>query len=828
MTYLISQIAEVLDAQVCGAQEVPVDWLLTDSRSLCYPEGTLFFAIRSPRNDGHKYIEELYERGVRAFVVEHLPEGDALHPDAVYLQVPSSLQALQALARHHRSRFSIPVVGITGSNGKTIVKEWLAALLRPSVRTTRSPRSYNSQVGVPLSVWQIDRHTEVAIIEAGISEPGEMQRLEPIVEPTIGILTHLGAAHQENFSSMEEKCREKLRLMQHCKTLIYCADNETVARCVEEFNPYVERFGWSATDEQAPAFLVSAEQEEGEWTVLRYRITPAAPENLVRGEYVCRIPFADNAAVENAMYCICAARLLGLEGDEIAERAAKWESIAMRMEVKEGKNGCILVNDCYNSDLSSLEIALDFLYRRSQSCGLSRTLILSDLLETGEEPEELYRKISGLIRRRDVRRVVGIGSRVHLLSIPGMSLFASTGEFLASPLPGELRDEVILLKGARSFRFERIVEALSRKVHETILEVNLTALAENLNEYRARLKPETKMVCMVKASAYGAGSIEVAKTLQDLRVDYLAVAVADEGVALRNAGIRTGIIVMNPEMAALPTLFEYGLEPEVYNFRLLEALLHSARLQGITNFPVHIKVDTGMHRMGFAPADMARLGSILQRQSTLLPRSVFSHLAGSDSAEFDDFTHRQIETFRAAARELQSFFPHKIIRHILNTAGIERFPEHQMEMVRLGLGLYGISPVDNRPLHPVSSLRTTILQLRDVAAGETVGYSRRGRILRPSRIADIPIGYADGLDRHLGNGRGYCLVHGRKAPFVGNICMDVAMVDVSGIPCAEGDPVELFGPELPVTVLSDALGTIPYEVLTSVSERVKRVYIQES
>ena len=336
------------------------------------------------------------------------------------------------------------------------------------------------------------------------------------------------------------------------------------------------------------------------------------------------------------------------------------------------------------------------------------------------------------------------------------------------------------------------------------------------------------MVCMVKASAYGAGSIEVAKTLQDLRVDYLAVAVADEGVALRNAGIRTGIIVMNPEMAALPTLFEYGLEPEVYNFRLLEALLHSARLQGITNFPVHIKVDTGMHRMGFAPADMARLGSILQRQSTLLPRSVFSHLAGSDSAEFDDFTHRQIETFRAAAEKLQSFFPHKIIRHILNTAGIERFPEHQMEMVRLGLGLYGISPVDNRLLHPVSSLRTTILQLRDVAAGETVGYSRRGRILRPYRIADIPIGYADGLDCHLGNGRGYCLVHGRKAPFVGNICMDVAMVDVSGIPCAEGDPVELFGPELPVTVLSDALGTIPYEVLTSVSERVKRVYIQES
>lgn len=828
MTYSISQIANVLGAQRIGEREISVNWLLTDSRSLCYPEDTLFFAIRTQRNDGHKYIPELYDRGVRAFVVETLPAEGSLRPDAVYLRVESSLQALQELARYHRSRFSIPVVGITGSNGKTIVKEWLAALLRPAVRVTRSPRSYNSQVGVPLSVWQIDHHTEVAIIEAGISELGEMQRLEPIVEPTIGIFTHLGSAHQENFKSMEEKCEEKLQLMHRCKTLIYCADNRLLAQCIDRLNPYAERLGWSASDEHSPVFLVSRTRLEGDCTELRYRITAAAPEGLHRGEYVCRIPFADDASVENAMYCICAAWVLGLTDEEIAARTPKLEPVAMRMEVKEGKNGCILINDSYNSDLSSLDIALDFLYRRSEQCGLSRTLILSDLLETGEEPEALYARVAELIRHRDVQRVVGIGKDVRLLDLPGISVFPSTEAFLASPLAGSMRDEVILLKGARPFRFERIEDAFSLKVHETTLEVNLSALAANLNEYRARLKQETKVVCMVKASAYGAGSIEVAKTLQDLRVDYLAVAVADEGVALRKAGIRTGIIVMNPEMAALSTLFEYGLEPEVYSFRLLEAMLHAARVQGVVNFPIHIKIDTGMHRMGFAPADVARLGNMLRRQSTLLPRSVFSHLAGSDEEKFDDFTLQQITVFRAAAEELQSFFHHKIIRHILNTAGIERFPEHQMEMVRLGLGLYGISPVGNRLLHPVSSLRTTILQLRDVPAGDTVGYSRRGKILRPSRIADIPIGYADGLDRHLGNGRGYCLVHGQKAYFVGNICMDVAMIDVTDIPCAEGDAVELFGPELPVTVLSDLLDTIPYEVLTSVSERVKRVYIQES
>lgn len=828
MTYGISQIAEVLGAQRSGGREIPISWLLTDSRSLCYPEDTLFFAIRTQRNDGHKYIPELYDRGVRAFVVEVLPPEEARREDAVYLRVDSSLQALQTLACYHRSRFLIPVVGITGSNGKTIVKEWLAALLRPEVRVTRSPRSYNSQVGVPLSVWQIDHHTDVAIIEAGISEPGEMQRLEAIVKPTIGIFTHLGAAHQENFGSMEEKCKEKLCLMRRCKTLVYCADNRLLAGCLDRFNPYAERIAWSSSDEHCPFFLVSRTRLEGDWTELRYRITDAAPDNLPHGEYVCRIPFLDDASVENAMYCICAAHVLGVTDGEIAARTPGWEPIAMRMEVKEGKNGCVLINDSYNFDLSSLDIALDFLYRRSEQCGLSSTLILSDLLETGEEPAELYARVSELIRRRKVQRVVGIGSGVRLLALPGMSVFPSTEAFLASPLAGELHGEVVLFKGARPFRFERIVDAFSLKVHETILEVNLSALAANLNEYRSRLEQDTKLVCMVKASAYGAGSIEVAKTLQDLRVDYLAVAVADEGVALRKAGIRTGIIVMNPEMTALSTLFEYGLEPEVYSFRLLEAMLHAARLQGVVNFPIHIKIDTGMHRMGFSPGDMPHLGRMLSRQSTLFPRSVFSHLAGSDSPEFDDFTLIQIETFRRAAGELQAFFRHKIIRHILNTAGIERFPGHQMEMVRLGLGLYGISPVGNRLLHPVSSLRTSILQLRDVPAGETVGYSRRGKIDRPTRIADIPIGYADGLDRRLGNGRGYCLVNGQKAYFVGNICMDVAMVDVSGISCGEGDPVELFGPGLPVTVLSDMLDTIPYEILTSVSERVKRVYIQES
>jgi alanine racemase len=519
-----------------------------------------------------------------------------------------------------------------------------------------------------------------------------------------------------------------------------------------------------------------------------------------------------------------------MDGDTIRERMTKLEPVAMRLEVKEGKNGCTLINDSYNSDLASLDIALDFMARRPETKGKKRTLILSDILETGQSSTLLYRKVAQLVENRGIDKIIGVGKEITSCAFRfpmEKYFFDTTEELLQSEVFAQLHDEMILIKGSRSFQFDELSEQLELKVHETILEINLHALIENLNYYRSMLKPTTKMVCMVKASAYGAGSYEVAKTLQDHRVDYLAVAVADEGSDLRKAGITSSIIIMNPELTAFKTMFDYKLEPEVYSFHLLDELVKAAEKEGITNFPIHIKLDTGMHRLGFAKEEIPALIKKLKSQTAVIPRSVFSHFVGSDSSRFDDFSQRQIDTFTAASDELQAAFSHKILRHLCNTAGISRYPQAQFDMVRLGLGLYGVNPIDNSPIHPISTLKTTILQIHDVPKEETVGYSRKGQLTRDSRIAAIPIGYADGLNRHLGNRRGYCLVNGQLAPYVGNICMDVAMIDVTDIPCKEGDKVTIFGPELPVSVLSDILDTIPYEILTGISTRVKRVYFQE-
>jgi alanine racemase len=542
------------------------------------------------------------------------------------------------------------------------------------------------------------------------------------------------------------------------------------------------------------------------------------------------IPFIDEASIENSFHCLAVALYMMLSSEKITERMAHLEPIAMRLEVKEGKNGCVLINDSYNSDLASLDIALDFMSRRSEDKGRKRTLILSDILETGQTSKLLYRQVADLVQSRGVDKIIGVGEEIRS-SASRFSVekyfFRTTEEFLASDLLSSLRNEVILIKGSRSFHFDDISDCLELKVHETILEINLNALVDNLNYYRGKLKPDTKMVCMVKASAYGAGSYEVAKTLQDHRVDYLAVAVADEGSELRKAGINSSIIIMNPELTAFKTMFDYKLEPEVYSFNLLNELIKSAEKEGVTNFPIHIKLDTGMHRLGFAPQDIPELIARLKRQTSVIPRSVFSHLVGSDSAQFDAFTRRQIEDFEKASEELQAAFPHKILRHICNTAGIQRYPGAQFDMVRLGLGLYGVNPHTNQLLHNVSTLKTTILQIREVPQEDSVGYSRKGRLNRDSRIAAIPIGYADGLNRRLGNGNAYWLVNGQKAPYVGNICMDVCMIDVTDIPCKEGDKVIIFGDDLPVTALAEVLDTIPYEILTSVSNRVKRIYYQD-
>ncbi|MCZ8371775.1 bifunctional UDP-N-acetylmuramoyl-tripeptide:D-alanyl-D-alanine ligase/alanine racemase [Phocaeicola sp. KGMB11183] len=821
MSNSIEEIASVIGAKRIGNHPAHIDWILTDSRSLCFPEETLFFALKTKRNDGHKYIADLYERGVRNFVVGTLTTEPESYPDANFLVVGSPLKALQRLASRHREQFQVPVVGITGSNGKTIVKEWLYQILSPERIITRSPRSYNSQIGVPLSVWMMNEHTELGIFEAGISEMGEMEALKPIIQPTIGVLTNIGGAHQENFTSLQDKCMEKLQLFKDCDVIVYNGDNELISSCVSKSLFTAREIAWSTKDNERPLFIESI-QKDDTGTTIKYRYLGFFKEY--------RIPFIDDASIENSLHCLAVALYLMVSPEDIAERMLHLEPIAMRLEVKEGKNGCILINDSYNSDFASLDIALDFMARRTEDKERKRTLILSDILETGQSGKLLYRQVAELVHSRGVNRIIGVGEEISASASRfeiEKNFFRSTSELIESGILSTLKNEVVLIKGARMFHFDQITDLLELKVHETILEINLNALTDNLNFYRNKLKPETKMVCMVKASAYGAGSFEIAKTLEDHRVDYLAVAVADEGADLRKAGIGSSIIIMNPEVTAFKTMFDYRLEPEVYSFHLLEELIKAAEREGATNCPIHIKIDTGMHRLGFDPADMPRLIERLKRQSAVIPRSVFSHLVGSDAERFDAFTRHQIETFEQAAAELQAGFSHKILRHICNTAGIQRYPGAQFDMVRLGIGLYGIDPFTNQMLHNVTTLKTTILQIHDVPADETVGYSRKGVLNRNSRIAALPIGYADGLNRHLGNGKGYCLVNGQKAPYVGNICMDVCMIDVTDIDCKEGDKAIIFGDELPVTVLSDILDTIPYEILTSVSERVKRVYYQD-
>lgn len=826
MQYTVGQIKEILKADaMLATPDGKVTRLLTDSRSLTFPEETLFFAIRTKHGDGHNFVKALYSKGVKNFVVSDITAFSDI-TDANFIITGDTLAALQTIAAHHRSQFDIPVVGITGSDGKTIVKEWLYHLTAGNYNVTRSPRSYNSQIGVPLSAWMLSEASTLGIFEAGISQCGEMGRLQQIIKPTIGIITNISGAHQENFTSLQQKCAEKLQLLSNCDIIIYNADDHILSECIEESALPSREIAWSRSDSERPLYIESVTQED-EGTVIKYRYL------AIESSY--RIPFVDNASVEDSINCLAAALYLMVPPATIAERMAQLEPIAMRLEVKEGKRGCMIINDSYNADTASLDIALDFMERRCRTVkGLGRTLILADIKQTGEQAQTLYRNVIECLKEHRIERFIGIGSDISSQAEQFRAtrmeclFFADTRELLASPIIKRLQNECVLVKGSRSFHFEDVTEVLEKKVHQTILEVNLNALRDNLNYYRNSLAAGTKTVCMVKASAYGAGALEVGRTLQECNVDYLAVAVADEGAELRKEGITTGIIVMNPEPSSFGTLFDNRLEPEVYSFGMLRMLIEAARREGVTDYPVHIKVDTGMHRLGFQPGEIPALVEVLKQQDALTPRSIFSHFAGSDSPLFDDFSKHQHALFSAAAETLQLAFGHKILRHICNSAGAERFDSAREDMVRLGIGLYGISPIEENPgLRPISTLKTIILQLRDVPADETIGYSRKGVLKRNSRIAALPIGYADGLNRRLGNGKGYCIVNGKQAPYIGNICMDVCMIDVTGIDCKEGDIVEIFGPQLPVTTVADWLETIPYEVLTSVSERIKRVYYSD-
>jgi len=821
MNYSILKIAQIIGAETASLREAEIGILLTDSRSLSDPAVSLFFALSTCHNDGHRYVRDLYEHGVRNFVVNQTFEGIETMPEANFLQVSDTLAALQQLAAFHRKRFNIPVTGITGSNGKTIVKEWLYQLLHDRLNIVRSPRSYNSQTGVPLSVWQLNEQTELGIFEAGISLPGEMQRLEPIILPTIGIFTTIGEAHQENFYSQEEKCLEKMQLFESVEKVIYNEDNHLINYCMGKKGFTGKAFSWSKTNTDANLFISRIEKEIDR-TIIEYIFKDT--------RQTIKIPFTDDASIEDAIHCLAFILYSYPDLDSLSGRFEKLDPVAMRLDVNKGINNTVLINDTYNSDINSLSIALDFMARRSTDNPFKRVLILSDILQSGMVPAAFYRKVAELVSQKQVQHIIGIGPNLMSHSnLFGMEkeFYPTTESYLDSGKWRSLKDSIVLIKGSRQSRFERISEQLEEKAHQTVLEVDLDAVIHNLKYFRSLLHPETKVVCMVKAFGYGVGSYELAKTLQERGVDYLAVAVADEGAELRREGITMPVLVMNPEEHAFNTLFEYNLEPEIYNQSILNAIIRETGRRGILRYPIHIKLDTGMNRLGFNSVEIQTIAEKLNTQQGVVVKSVFSHLAGSDSPVFDDFTKHQIDRFMQETSVLEKALNYPIQKHILNSAGIERFPEAQLNMVRLGIGLYGISAVNQKNLKPVATLKTRILQIRNVKKEETVGYNRNGKLQRDSIIACLPIGYADGLDRRLGNGNLSVLIQGKKCPTVGNICMDICMVDITDAQAGEGDEAILFGEEITISDWAEKLQTIPYEILTSISPRVKRIYYKE-
>ena len=824
-SYSIHHIAEIVEGQIVGNQaERQIRDLLIDSRQLVSAEQALFFAIVSTRNDGHKYIKELYDKGVRAFVVSHEPETAC--PDATFIVVADTLKALQTLAAYHRQQFSFPVIGITGSNGKTIVKEWLAQMLGVDYNIVRSPKSYNSQVGVPLSVWQMNEDNNLAIFEAGISEPNEMESLRDIIAPTIGVFTNIGQAHDENFISRVQKAGEKLNLFTKAEQLVYCMDYTDIQQVVMRSGmaEKVKLFTWSRKFEEVDLFVESVTKNEKSTTIT----CRCSGEDIA---FV--IPFADDASTENAIHCIAVCLMMGYAPSWIAERLQTLTSVAMRLEIKAGVNNCTLINDYYNSDVNSLSIALDVM--RQQRQHKRHTVILSDILQSGRNELELYAEIAQLLKNKEVDMLVGIGealSRQANKFEMESYFYSNVADFLAHFPFSKFNNQTILLKGARAFEFEQIGMELQEKAHETVLEINFNHLVSNLNHFRAKIKPETKLMVMVKAFGYGSGNLEVSNILQFHNVDYLTVAFADEGVELRRAGINLPIMVMSPEVNSYDNIVKYHLEPEVFSFRNLDFIEKAVGNMALTEahpINVHIKLDTGMHRLGFSKAELPELIRRIKANPMLHVKSVFSHLATADNPAEDEFTLSQIHNFEEGSQMIVEAFEYKVLRHILNTAGITRFTQYQFDMVRLGIGLYGVPTcdADKGVLQPVVSLKTTINQIKHIPAGDSIGYNRHGRAEHDMRIGIVPIGYADGLSRLLGNGNGKFYVNGQQVPVVGDICMDMCMLDLTDIEASEGDTVVIFDAEHDIADIAKACQTIPYEIMTRVSQRVKRVYYQE-
>lgn len=826
MQYNLDEIAGILGQPVAGSDNRIISVLLTDSRSVTYPEKTLFFAIPTEGNDGHNYIPDLYKCGVRAFVVNRIPEEMTGKSDAAFFKVDDTVAALQRIAGR-KGNIGGEVVGITGSRGKTTLKEWIFQLMEPLAEIERSPRSYNSRIGVPLSLWEMEKTTQLSLIEAGISRKGEMAPLRDIIDPDTVIFTNINdETHSSGFSSIREKAAEKALLAGggRVKTLLFSADSKLV---VEALKPYCEGkriMSWSLCGNPDAAVALRILSREAGRCVMGFS------HDGTEGEI--SFPCGCDADIENAAAALTFMLAQGISADVIAERFSHLHLIGTRLNVTEGVNGCSVIYDSYTSDFSSLGPALDFMKRRANA-NQTPVLVLSDLRHESHRGGDLYGDIASLVRVAGIRRFIGIGPQLcarRELFGPEAAFYGSTAEFLENAGASDFSNEIILLKGAPEFSFGRIYEALEARKHETVLEVNLDAVVKNYNWFRRRLPFPTGIVAMVKASGYGAGSFEIARTLQDCGAAYLAVAVIDEGLELRRGGITMPIMVMNPRTVDYRQMIAGRLEPEIYSLEMLADVIKAARKSGIKDYPIHIKLDTGMHRMGFAADELPAVMDMLGSQNEVELRSVFSHLATADCPDMDDYTLRQLQRFEEYTAYMESRARKPFLRHILNSAGIIRFPQYHYDMVRLGIGLYGVRTLPEEiesGLETVSSLRTVIFAIREYESGEAIGYGRRSVLGRRSRIATIPIGYADGMNRKFGCGAISVRVNGKDAPTVGNICMDACMIDVTGIDCKVGDEVEIFGREAEIYRLSDCLETIPYEVLTSVSPRVKRVYFRE-
>ncbi len=820
--YNPQHISKIIGAKLIGEHKNSIKHLLIDSRQLTDPNHTLFIALVTSRNDAHQYILELYKKGVTVFLVNHIPDNcKGLGEDICFLVVEDTLLALQKLATYHRDQFRIPVIGITGSNGKTIVKEWLYQLLKEDYNICRSPKSFNSQVGVPLSLWQLNQQHTLGIFEAGISEVGEMAILNQLIKPSIGVLTSLGSAHDEGFEGPEEKLKEKLQLFSHCQSVIVNAlsiDDQQINTINKEY-------------------MLISKSTEATLQVLEIEnlFTHTVISAIYHNEHISiHIPFTDAASVDNAVTCWAVLLHLKVPQQEIEKRMLVLQAVAMRLELKLGNNNCILINDFYNSDINALEIALH--HQKQQHRGGKKVVILSDIEQSGKLSGELYHSVAELLAQFHIDTIIGIGKEISSQKSffkLNAHFFENTSAFiLESKTNSDLQftNSIILLKGARSFGFEAISKLLQQKSHDTVLEINLNKLIHNINFYRTQIKKETKLMCMVKATGYGSGSTEIAFTLQHHHVDYLAVAYTDEGVELRKAGIHLPIMVMSPEESGYDDMIEYRLEPEIYSFKVANEFLKALQNKAISEpYPIHIKLDTGMRRLGFEEDQTSELCAWLQKETSLHVKSIFSHLVGSDDKAFDDFTQAQISSFDKQATQIEQAIGYNAIKHICNSGAITRFKHAQYNMVRLGIGMYGIgfNPLEQQNLQNISSLKTKISQIKQVPVGETIGYSRKGLVTKPTTIATIPIGYADGFNRNLGNGNFSVSINQVLCPTIGNICMDMCMVDITAVSCKEGDEVVIFDTNEQLLNLSKAMNTIPYEVLTSISTRVKRVYVQE-